>query len=859
VSVIEEEGREEACVQSPGLLRLARDYGLAEERPRVPEGIFTASEETQRGFLQALFSADGHVSGTREEGLSVRLTSVSEELLKGVQRLLLNFGIASVIRNSRPAYHELIISGDNLKRFADEIGFLSEGKQRALEEKLAGCNGEADRETFLATFRELVPEGEEEVFDLTEPLTHSFVANGIVVHNCGEQPLLPFESCVAKGSRITTDRGLEKIEDLYSRQQKGEEIYVAAQQGKEIAFYPATVVYVGRRPVVKVTLSNGQSIRVTPDHRFLTPEGFKEARELEPGKDKVIIQGKMSGAIRFSENDHKLLYQMLGWFSGDGWFTDKRTFGLTFGPDDQEAFQTLVPIWREFTETHTRTQVQRNFVRCVSTQKQSAREKFLAFGFKPGLGPQKRVPDSLFTAPKSLQIAYLQGLFSADGSLHNSKPQIQLSSASKELLRDVQLLLLNLGIYSRITYYPVKPRGRAQGALYIYGKSFRRFVKLIGFPLSKTKQEKAQKKLSSNSRWYNPKKAVTVASIEADGEDEVYDIYEPTTHTFIAEGMVVHNCNLGSINLCKMVTEDGRIDWEKLERTVKLAVRFLDDVITVNRFPLPQIKAATLRTRKIGLGVMGFADMLIKLGIPYDSEEALRVAEQIMEAIAYWSKEASVELAKERGPFPAYEGSIYTEGRFPFSGPCEESGWAYAPRFNWKKLAESIRKHGIRNATTTTIAPTGSISIIANCSSGIEPLFALSYRKRMLGDVEAFVVDPVFEAFLREDPAFPQGLKEEILKLGQIPPDAPVPERYKRLFVTAFQIPPERHIQIQAAFQRYTDNAVSKTINFPASAPPEKVAEAFLLAYELGCKGITVYRSGSREGQVITCGLSQLC
>jgi len=293
-------------------------------------------------------------------------------------------------------------------------------------------------------------------------------------------------------------------------------------------------------------------------------------------------------------------------------------------------------------------------------------------------------------------------------------------------------------------------------------------------------------------------------------------------------------CNLGSINLVKVLKKGPKgfeIDWDKLGEVVSLAVRFLDDVVEVNRYPFKAVEKICKGNRKIGLGVMGFAHMLILLGIPYDSDQAVRLAQELMGFISQEAKRTSQSLAKEKGPFPNFPLSIYA------------------------KRGEKPQ----RNATLTTIAPTGTISLIANCSSGIEPLFALSYKKRMLGDLEVPIIDPVFEMILEKDHFLRDDQKEEILQKGFIPPEMPVDEKYKRLFLTAFQIPPERHVEIQAAFQRYTDNAVSKTINFPPQATPEKVGLAFLLAYELGCKGITVYRSGSRRGQVITCGLSQLC
>jgi len=289
------------------------------------------------------------------------------------------------------------------------------------------------------------------------------------------------------------------------------------------------------------------------------------------------------------------------------------------------------------------------------------------------------------------------------------------------------------------------------------------------------------------------------------------------------------SCNLGSINLSKMVAcqnNQPQIDYAKLSRVVKLAVRFLDNVIDVNRYPLPEIAQRTKATRKIGLGVMGFADMLIQLGIPYDSEQAVSVAEEVTHFISEEANKASVELAEERGVFPAFKGSIYdvTNG----------------PRF--------------RNASRSTIAPTGSLSIIANCSSGIEPIFALSYMRHILEGEEFIEANPYFEEVAKKGGFYSPELMRELAegkKLRDIPA---VPEEIKRLFVSAYDISPEWHVRMQAAFQKFTDSAVSKTVNFPYEATPEDVAKVYTLAYHKGLKGITIYRDRSRESQVLTVG-----
>jgi ribonucleoside-diphosphate reductase alpha chain len=289
------------------------------------------------------------------------------------------------------------------------------------------------------------------------------------------------------------------------------------------------------------------------------------------------------------------------------------------------------------------------------------------------------------------------------------------------------------------------------------------------------------------------------------------------------------SCNLGSINLSHMVTYTNgmpKLDEKKLAATVRLAIRFLDNVIDVNEFPLPQIRDMTRRTRKIGLGVMGFADLLIILGIPYDSDEGLNMAERVMKILADESTKESVELGKERGVFPAFEGSIY-----------DRPG---APR--------------VRNASRTTIAPTGTLSIIANCSSGIEPIFALSYVRHILEGEEFIEVNPYFEKAARDHGFYSPELMKRLAQGTRLRDIEEVPEHFKRLFVTAHDITPEWHVKMQSAFQRYTDNAVSKTVNFPHDATRDDVAKVYMLAYKEGLKGITIYRDRSKDAQVLTIG-----
>lgn len=288
------------------------------------------------------------------------------------------------------------------------------------------------------------------------------------------------------------------------------------------------------------------------------------------------------------------------------------------------------------------------------------------------------------------------------------------------------------------------------------------------------------------------------------------------------------SCNLGSINLARMAKqEDGKwvMNWDRLQEVVEVGVRFLDNVIDANHYPIREIREMTHANRKIGLGVMGFADLLMRLGVAYNSEEGVELGREIMRFIQATGHAASSRLGEERGSFPNYKGSIFEETGKP-----------------------------MRNATVTTIAPTGTISIIAGCSSGIEPVFALAFTRNVMDNDRLIEVNAQFEQILQDEGLYSEELIEEVARTGNVKGLADIPQELRNVFVTAYEVTPEWHIRMQAAFQEFTDNAVSKTVNFPQEATKEDIRDVYQLAYDLGCKGVTVYRAGSREGEVLTVG-----
>lgn len=314
------------------------------------------------------------------------------------------------------------------------------------------------------------------------------------------------------------------------------------------------------------------------------------------------------------------------------------------------------------------------------------------------------------------------------------------------------------------------------------------------------------------------------------------------------------SCNLGSINVWSYAEKNGGkkavFNWNRLAADIQIAMRLLDNVIDVNKYPMQEIEDMTLATRKIGFGMMGLGDLLYELEIPYDSKEGFAFMEELMEFLNYQTKLASVDLAKERGRMPMFDKSSYKDGKMPFSAFKDKSSW----KQDWKGLSEQVKKHGIRNGFTTVLAPTGSISMIAGCSSGIEPVFSLVFEKSItIGSF--FYVDPVFEERMQREGLMDDALLKDVASVnGSVKNISYMPPKLKKVFVTSMDIAPKDHVKVLGVLQRWTDSSISKTNNLPANATVEDIKDIYLLAHELGCKGVTVYRDKSLTSQVLNAG-----
>ncbi len=756
-------------------------------------------------------------------------------------------------------------------------------------------------------------------------------------------PLEATNPCFVGSTRIATDLGLKTIQELA---ESSIDFMVAtdlrAPQGGNgfanknfgVAYRVSSPAWKTRAntPVLRLTTKHGYSVVATTDHKFLTNDrGYVELSDLKIG-DKLLLQsgegvwnrnstlpnvdyiqekltvmahggdhasGHTVTRDDFAEQYAKLpktwshdLGVVVGALIGDGWLSPNSNspMGMVFNNKDDDE---LLGIVQQTMQTYFRGGHlhQRDSVRQLTF----GRVPYLFFeslGVLHARAHEKRIPASIWNAPRDAVIGFLQGLFTTDGTVnisgHKKSCSVRLSSSSVELLRDVQILLLNFAIVSRIHKrrepgYRKLPNGK--GGLQehltqtdyelIIDKANRdRFVSEIGF-LNSAKQSKVQEFISRKSRASNSESFITtVVSIEDAGVADVYDLTEMQTHSVIANGIVAHqcgeqwlgpyeNCCLGSVNLNEHCGPNGTVDWETLRQSVVTATRFLDDVVEANAYvpAVPQLKEAAHRARRIGLGIMGLADLMYHVGVRYGSKEGQEFGAQVMEFVRYHAMQTSIELAKVRGPFPAIEGSIYDPDALKWTPPqpldAYQHNWG-RPSVEWDAIVDGIRKHGIRNAAQTTVAPTGTIATVAGCEGyGCEPVFALAYIRHVNDngkDLRLTYASPRFDEALKKlglGEEKRQEIVEQAMSEGTCQHVTELPQSVRDTFVVSGDITAEEHVRTQAALQVFVDNSLSKTINFPETATEHDVANAYMLAWELGCKGITVYVTGSREKVVL--------
>jgi ribonucleoside-diphosphate reductase alpha chain len=657
-------------------------------------------------------------------------------------------------------------------------------------------------------------------------------------------PLIATNPCVTGDTRIYTNKGMIKAIDLFNDETEIEAV-IDGRFGLEQTTTPSTRVFrTGHKPVFKLQTKEGYSIRATADHRFMTPRGWVELRDLQPG-DGVHILDRKGG---FGQEGSLELGRVLGWLVGDGTIKTDRAVLSFFGEEKRE----LAPLFAQYVNDLVAPVTAGHRTYTVGTidvggrdeaRVQSDRLRTMVAEY--GLVENKfQVPEVVFRGTEEMQRGFLQALFTADGSVQKASGtvNIRLASSHLDLLEEVQMLLGNFGIASRIYknrrkgQFRAMPDGkggskdywtRAQHELNISKRNILAFAEELGFILNR-KQQTLQTYLDEykmGPRW--EPFAATVETITADGTEDVYDLTEPVTHSFTSNNFILHNCgeqpigafsvcNLGAINLSRFYDDEGHdVAWDDLRQTVQYAVRFLDNVIDSTPYFFEENAQVQGDERRVGLGTMGIAELMIRLGIRYGSDESVEFIDKIYGFITREAYFTSAELAKQKGAFPKFEAEKFLESGFMQSMPAD--------------VREMVQEKGIRNVTLLTQAPTGTTGTMVNTSTGVEPFFSWTYyRKSRLGLHEEQV--PLVKQWFEANP-----------DVKELP----------HYFVTAMELTPQEHVKVQGAFQRWIDSAISKTSNVPNEYTVEQVSELYQYMYDLGCKGGTIYRDGSRDEQVL--------
>ncbi|MBA2493644.1 MAG: hypothetical protein H0V31_02975 [Acidobacteria bacterium] len=675
--------------------------------------------------------------------------------------------------------------------------------------------------------------------------------------------------CVTADTLVYTNEGLVPMGELYNTQ-KDFEAVVDARFGYEKTFHSSSKAFKsGIKEVFRLQTKEGYYVRATANHKIMTTRGWVQLGELKRG-DKIHILNRKGG---FGVKGSLALGRTLGWLIGDGsisspvkratlsFFVEEQHLALMFSEYVNEMVAPLTVGDKGFYPISANAVKGRAETRIAS-------ERLYQIADEHGLAENKlQVPKAVLQGSENMQRGFLQALFSADGTVLDAEAKgnaIRLTSISAELLEGVQKLLANFGIASRIyrnrriAQLRMMPDGKGGSKEYqcqayheinISKQNVLNFRDEIGF-LQDAKTDKLNNAIARLTHGFNEEAFVAdVESVTSEGMEEVFDITVPGPHAFVANAVVIANCgeqflhfsnscNLGSIDLSKFYKKQGDgtnvdecIEWERLARATHLSTQFLDNVIDAGYFPLDDIDDVVKRTRPVGLGIMGFADLCLKLQITYGEQASIDLMDRVMGFVRQESWKASLKLGAEKGVFPEFEGNRDAYARFLYDEIGISRNVPLTPR----------------NYETTTIAPTGTISLVAETSSGCEPNFSWAYVRQDTIGTRTYVHTLAAEALgIEVDQTDEESIKQAAQYVvdheSELPP----------YFISAMSITSKQHVQVLAAAQRNVDNSVSKTCNGAKDDTIESVDELYRLAKDLGCKCVSYYRDGSREGQVLT-------
>jgi ribonucleoside-diphosphate reductase alpha chain len=731
-----------------------------------------------------------------------------------------------------------------------------------------------------------------------------------------DHQILATNPCVTGDTLVSTENGLVPAEELYE-QGVARDIVVDGRLSEERVKEASSVYKTGEKDVHELTTQEGYELRLTADHRVMTDEGWTEARHLEPG-DSVHIQNRKG---EFGQHGSPEEGRVLGWLVGDGHLKhgEERAV-LNFYDEDAQVSEGLAedvnevvrePLGNANYEIGVNSITRDDSYRGAQAVEQRVRSaRLYEYADEIGLTADKlQVPDTVLRGSEEMARGFLQSLFSADGSVQGNVEKgvsVRLWSSDADLLGDVQQLLLNFGIASKV-YENRKEAGtrelsdgnggtkayetKEQHELVIVKDNLERFAEEVGFLLD-YKSETLEQRLSEYDRGpYSERFQATVDSVEADGHEAVYDLTEPETNSFVANGVVVHNCgeqpleeyeacNLGHINLSTLAAEDApdwrvwseahasefdteaeaisafleeAVDFAEFDRRIEMGTRFLENVVTMSDFPVDKIEQKVREMRKIGLGIMGLAQLYIQLGVKYGSDTANEIARQLMTHINHHSKRTSHDLAAERGTFAEWDNSKYAD-------PTSYREWF--ERQTGLSADDWEDGFPIRNHNTTTIAPTGTTSMVGNTTGGCEPIYNVAYYKNVSDDVQGDEMlvefDDYFLRVLEDNDIEVEAVKEEAQEqmatnqFDGVTGLETVPDAVGELFVTTGDLSAKDHAGVQTACQEGVDSAISKTVNAPNDSTVEDAKEVFEYIYENGGKGVTYYRDGTRSKQVLT-------